>query len=113
MTDTCLIRFAPIFEPERVLDPALTIPGRTLYQRGSLTLEGNAPPLLIDHDDARPVGLVRELVEFDDVDGTWIGALTTLHDAPGWIRRGTRASFAIATLERQMIGDTGASCAAS
>jgi hypothetical protein len=106
VTHTALIRFAPVFSTEQVLDPALVVRGRTLYQAGSLTLEGEVP-VLVDHDHDRPIGLVHELLEHTDADGSWHAALVSLDESvPGWVKRGSAASFAIATVERQQIGDT-------
>jgi hypothetical protein len=95
------IRFAPVYTGERVQRGVK--PGRTLYSRGSLTfLPGRSSvPLLVDHDKGREVGVVHELVEWDDVDGPWIVARATISDAPGWLKRGIKASFSFATLQRQ------------
>jgi hypothetical protein len=100
MSDVALIRLAPIFDPVRDLD---TAPFRTVFQRGSLSLRGDAPPVLVNHEDDRSIGHVRQLIEHRDADADWIAALASITDAPEWLRRGARASFRLATLQRQMI----------
>ena len=44
--------------------------------------------MLVDHDEERPIGFVRELAEMEDTDGEWIMALCTITDPPsaGWLR---------------------------
>lgn len=105
MSHSAIVKIAPVFDPGRDLDPDLVGRGRTLYSSGSLTLVGNAPPVLIDHDRGRPIGVVRELFEHEDTDRRWICAHCSIdtHKAPDWLRggrTGTRASFAIATIDR-------------
>ena len=106
MTYTALIKIAPIFDPHRLNDETHRKPGRTLYQRGSLTLRGEAPPVLIDHNKDRPIGLIRSLVEVGDTDGDWIAAYCDITDPPCWLERGTRASFALSTYDRSWFGET-------
>jgi hypothetical protein len=63
-------------------------PARTdlnLYQRGALKLYRDTP-VLIDHDDSRPIGHVRELSEFGDTDGDWLWAHCTIDRAPAWLK---------------------------
>jgi hypothetical protein len=55
-------------------------------------------PLLVNHDEGREVGVVHELVEWDDVDGTCLVARATVTDPPDWLKRGVKASFAFAAL---------------
>lgn len=110
MTHGALIRIAPIFDLKRDLHPDKIDPDRIMYSRGSLTLRGDAPPVLIGHDDDRPIGVVRKLIEFDDTDGRWIAASCRIDKdkAPAWLRggrNGTRASFRIATLQRTTFHD--------
>ena len=50
-------------------------------------------PLLVNHDETRVIGIVRELTRFEDTDGPWLVALATVTDRPAWLKRGTRASF--------------------
>jgi hypothetical protein len=103
MTCEVCIRFAPVFTTERMA--AGVRPGRALYQRGALQfLPGRSTvPLLVDHDKDREVGVVHELVEWADTDGPWIVARATVTDPPGWLERGTKASFGLATVRRQEI----------
>ena len=48
-------------------------------------------PLLVNHDENREIGLVRELMRFEDTDGPWLVAVATLTDRPDWLKRGVRA----------------------
>jgi len=50
-------------------------------------------PLVVNHDLEREIGTVHEIFPMEWVDGRWIVASCTLDDPPGWIERGTRASF--------------------
>ena len=62
MTYTAVIRVAPIQTLERRNDPAWTRPGRRLYDsnaRRFLPIHTTVP-LLVDHDDEREIGYVRE-----------------------------------------------------
>ena len=58
------IQFAPIASLERLNDPAWNRADRTLYDSGSLSfMPGRTEiPLLIDHDEARQVGVVQHAV---------------------------------------------------
>jgi hypothetical protein len=59
-------------------------------------------PVLVDHDDERRVGLVRELRRLDDYAfGRSLMALCEIDDPPPWLRQDTAASFAFVTLHRQ------------
>ena len=70
-------------------------PGRTLYDHASLSFfpGKTSVPLLVNHDENREIGLVRELMRFEDTDGPWLVAVATLTDRPDWLKRGVRASF--------------------
>jgi hypothetical protein len=103
MTHTILVKLAPIVDTEAVRNPASIRPGRTLYQRGALELLPGAK-VLIDHDHGRVIGRVRELSELRDTDGPWLAALCDLSHPPVWIERGTRASFEVAPLLDQQLG---------
>ena len=48
---------------------------------------------------------VDELVEWPDVDGLWLFARCTIDAPPGWLRRGTAASFECLPLRQQRMGD--------
>ncbi len=100
MSSSALIKIAPLYRGELVLDETLRREGRTLYQAGSLKLHGDAPPVVIDHNPDRRIGVVRELTTLADVDGDWIAAYCTLDDPPSWVKRGTPASFSSVTLSR-------------
>ena len=95
MSFTSLIRFAPLTTLERLNDPTWVRPGRTMYDHDSLTFFPNrtSVPLLVNHDETRVIGVVRELTRFEDTDGPWLAALATVTDRPAWLKRGTRASF--------------------
>lgn len=66
-----------------------------MYDHNSLTFLPHRTnvPLLINHDAERPIGVVRELMRFEDTDGPWLVAVATVTDRPEWLKRGTRASF--------------------
>ena len=96
MTYTTLIRFAPLTTLERLNDPLWVRPGRTMYDNHSLTFlphRTSGVPLLVNHDPEREIGVVRELMRFEDTDGPWLVAVATVTDRPEWLKRGTRASF--------------------
>lgn len=104
MSHSALIRFAPILSAEILLDPSKLRAGRSLYQDGGLTLVKDAP-VVIDHDMDRPIGRIEELFRHEDTDGPWYVARCTIDRAPGWVRRGTPASFSFANLGvRQDLG---------
>ena len=90
-----MIRVAPISTLERLGDPRWTRPGRSLYDAGALTFfpGKTSVPLLVNHDESREIGQVRELMNFEDVDGPWLVAVANVIDRPEWLKRGTRASF--------------------
>jgi hypothetical protein len=97
--DAC-ITIGPLF------DGALeNRPGRCVYQRGGLKLLREVVPVLVDHDDSRPVGLVRELWEFQDVDGPWLVAHAEISDPPAWLKTGTKASVAFSNLHDQHVNE--------
>ena len=50
-------------------------------------------PLLVDHDPEQEIGRVHQLVEWNDLDGPWLVARANVTDPPGWLKRGTKASF--------------------
>lgn len=63
------------------------------YKRGGFRLDLGAP-VLVDHDATRKVGVVRELVEWDDVDGEWFVARCKIIRPPSWLKANrTKASF--------------------
>lgn len=74
--------------------------GRLYYgHRMKLALWQKDVPLLVDHDEARQIGRVRELYTFKDTSGDWLTVSVELDpDAPGWVRKGTPASFKSALL---------------
>ena len=59
----------------------------------------------MNHDPDREVGRVLELVEWDLWDGLWSCARCEIDGAPGWLERGTRASYGYACLHEQAIGE--------
>ena len=95
MTYTTLIKIAPITTLERVNDPNWARSGRTLYDHGSLTFfpGKTSVPLLVNHDENHEIGVVRELMRFEDTDGPWLVAVANVSDRPEWLKRGVRASF--------------------
>jgi len=72
--------------------------GSFIFQRGGWQLMPDAP-VLVDHDQDRPIGVVRSLSEFEDVDGTWLMAHTTIDDPPCWLGRETPASITYSAYE--------------
>jgi hypothetical protein len=80
--------------------------GREIFQRGAMTLLRDNTPVFVDHDHDRPIGSVRELSNFADIDGDWLCAHTTITDAPDWLRQGTAASICYATAQRCALGAT-------
>ena len=105
MSHTALIKFAPLVSAEALLDPGSVRAGRQLYDHGAFRLLRPDLPILVDHDDSRQVGIVREVAEIADTDGDWLAALATFTDPPGWVTRGTPVSFGYHTFRRQQIGD--------
>jgi hypothetical protein len=107
MTVAACIQFAPIFTAERMAEGARAT---DLYQRGSLRFlpSQSSVPLLIDHDKDRAVGVVHELVEWENTDGPWFIARATVTHPPEWLKPfRTKASFGYANVERQEIGAWG------
>lgn len=97
-----LIRLAPIRSAESLLHPERVPAGRRMFGRGELQLRADSP-LLVDHD--RRIGIVRELVEINDVGGPWLAARVLVEDPPAWLRRGTKASFGSVPLSDRAIVD--------
>jgi hypothetical protein len=93
VTYTAVIKFAPLTTLERVNDPRWS-GARAMYDAGGLRLlpGHDSAPLLANHD--RAIGTVDRLMLFEDVDGPWLTAITTVADRPAWLKRGARASFA-------------------
>jgi hypothetical protein len=83
------VQIAPTATLERMNDPAWNHAGRTLYDSGSLTLlpRKTGVPLLIDHDEARQVGLVKRLYRIEEADGPWLCAAARVTAPPGWLTR--------------------------
>jgi hypothetical protein len=107
VTLAACIQFAPVFTAERMAEGARAT---DLYQRGSLRFlpSQSSVPLLIDHDKDREVGVVREIVEWENTDGPWFIARATVTHRPEWLKAfRTKASFGYANVERQEIGDWG------
>lgn len=107
MTYTALIRVAPIQTLERRNDPRWTRRGRTLYQPDALRFLPSRPtvPLLVDHDDEREIGFVREIIRMEDTTGPWLFARAVVTDPPAWLRRGTPASLGSKILRRGTFHD--------
>lgn len=101
MIHTSFIRFAPLTTLKRVNDERWAAP-RTLYDSGALRfLPGHdTVPLLINHDEERPLGVVRELTRFEDTDEPWLAAIAEIEDPPDWLKHGLPASFAYKNLLR-------------
>ena len=96
----------------QVVDPDVLMNGlpanrscRTLFQTRALTLMPRGAPVLVGHNSEREVGRVDELVEWPDVDGLWLFARCSIDAPPGWLRRGTAASFECLPLRQQRMGD--------
>jgi hypothetical protein len=63
---------------------------------------GPNPRVLIDHDDSKVVGRVRQLLRHPDTPwGLWLAALCDIDVPPLWLKRGTACSFGFAPLNRQ------------
>ena len=96
-----MIRFAPVYRGDLVLDPVLRREGRTLYGAGAfVTIPDKEIPLLVDHDPDRQIGTVRELFKYENVDGRWHAALVDITDPPPWLARRTPVSFSFIALSR-------------
>jgi hypothetical protein len=76
---------------------------REVFDNGAMKL-WKSPPLRIDHDKGRSIGVVTELSTFEDVDGRWLCASATAHDAPSWLQLGTPASITYAAYSRSSLG---------
>ena len=104
MTHEGLIAFAPETSAERLNDERRN--GRTLYDTSQIRMLPTKPtPLLIDHDEGRPLGKVTQLLRLRDLDGWWLTAVAELEEVPSWLRRGTPASFAFHPLQMSSFGD--------
>jgi hypothetical protein len=102
VSHSLLIKIGRIYNGEL---PDAVPAGRSRYQRGAMQLLPGAVPLVVDHDEGRRIGVVEELIEIQDTDGPWLAARCTVTEPPGWLRKGTRASFGYNTLQRQQIGE--------
>ena len=100
---SALIKFAPILSGDMLRDPGKLPGGRSVFQGGCLTLAKDAR-VRVDHDRKRLIGRVEEIFRHEDVDGPWHCARCTITEPPGWLRRGTPASFGYAVLQRQDLG---------
>ena len=103
------IQFAPIATLERLNDPAWNRADTTLYDAGSLAFRPSKTevPLLIDHDENRQVGLVRTLYRIEEPDGPWLCAAARVTAPPGWLTRGTQASFAFLPIQESSFTQPG------
>jgi len=81
----------------RGFDPALVVgPVRgdgTMYSGLQFLPGRTSVPLVVNHDLAKRVGTVHELVRLDLSDGWWVVARGTVDAPPEWLRRDTGASF--------------------
>jgi hypothetical protein len=111
MTYRATLRFAPLTTLERINNPNWKRPGRTMYDAGALTFfpGKSSAPLLVNHDKTREIGVIDELMRFEDTDGPWLVALATVTDRPCWLERGGCVSFAT----RPSVGATMCSAARS
>jgi hypothetical protein len=100
-----MIKFAPVLTAERYNNPKWERPGRDFYWSGSLTLlPRRETPLLVNHDESRQVGIVRELSVLDWTDGKWICAHVTVTDPPCWLDKRTAASFGRIDVHAPLMG---------
>lgn len=101
MSYTSLFRFGPAATPNTILGDARR-GGRVLYDQLSLC-PGGEWPVLIDHNDAQPIGRVREIFRMEDTQPfeLWHAALCDIDDPPpSWLKVGNPVSFAFSTLHR-------------
>jgi hypothetical protein len=87
-----IIRLAPILRLEDLDE--LRRRGRDVYDTGTFRpLRDEPVPVVVDHGE-RATGHVREFAYREAPEGgTWCFAHCLLDDPPGWLRRGTPASF--------------------
>lgn len=106
MTYSAIIRLGPLVSAEALLDPSSVRAGRSLYQRGSMTLLRGAA-VLVDHDEDLIVGAVEKLWEWTEGTGGWLVARCRIDEPPAWLKQGsTKASFRYANLgPPQRVGD--------
>ena len=99
MSYDALIRLARVVDIDLMYNLDALDPSADLFQRGAATLappvveSGERIPVLANHDKTRPIGHVRELTHFSDVDGTWLMAHCTIDERPCWLERGSEASI--------------------
>jgi hypothetical protein len=103
-----LLRFTPVFDPRIIEDPSLA--RELMVQRGALRdrIKRDQPiPVVVDHDESRPVGYVRELFVASDVAGgivqDWYFASVELDAAPGWLKRNGGVSWSHVALRAQNV----------
>lgn len=93
MSYDCTIKFARAYDTAALCGPALGT--GEVYAPGGMkflpTLE--RVPVLVDHDPEREIGVVKGFFTIPWIDQKWIAADCTITDPPGWLKRGTRASF--------------------
>jgi hypothetical protein len=88
-----IIRLAPILRLEDLDE--LQRRGRDVFEWGSFKPLLEPVPVVVDHGE-RELGQVREFAYREAPErerGVWAFAHCLLHDVPGWLRRGTPASF--------------------
>jgi hypothetical protein len=99
VSHTCFLRFGRVYDPHAVLGPVRG--NGAMYDRGAFRkFNLDRLAVVVDHDMARPIGVVREIVEHEDTDGTWWAALATIPEPPGWLKRGAGVSFGFKNLHR-------------
>jgi hypothetical protein len=102
-----LLRFAPVYDPRIVTHPKLA--RSLMVQAGALErVNRDQPvPVLVDHDDGRVVGEVREIATFPETDGrTWLFASVALSEPPEWLKRNGGVSWGYKVLQEQDVNGT-------
>jgi hypothetical protein len=93
VTHKALIKLGQVVDLNVLQNLSTIRGGRELFAPGALRLVPNAP-VLVDHDHARRVGTIVELVDMDDSDGRWLCARCVIDDAPEWLRGDSRVGSA-------------------
>ena len=102
MSHTCFLRFGRVYDPMMVIGPLRG--NGSMYDRGAFRKHNlDGLPVVVDHDMDRKIGVVRQIVDIEDTDGTWWAALCDVPEPPAWLKPGTGVSFAFRNLHRAQV----------
>ena len=99
MTWETVVRFVPAYDTRHLVGDVVNAPALLVTPDAVNRMRSDEPtPVVIDHDEQRVVGHVKNLYVWDDCDyGTrvrkWHFAACELDEKPDWLKRGTGVSW--------------------